>query len=127
MKTPARFLFVLVICLTFVKINAAQGPPAKLIITNANLMTMATGQETPFVGYIVVGTDETIIAIGAGSLPAGLTAATTFDAAGKWIIPGFISAHSHIWQSAYRGLAQNQELDGWLTALYIDHAPKADA
>jgi len=33
-------------------------------------------------------------------------------------MPGFISAHSHLWQSAYRGLASDQTLLGWIDALY---------
>src|SRR5271165_2897374 len=121
MKPLSRVVCILALFLSLAKISAAQAqnPPSKLIITNAFLMTMVPGQEKPFTGYIVVGTDETITAIGAGSPPSGLTAATNYDAAGKWIIPGFISAHSHLWQSAYRGLAPNKELDGWLNVLYV--------
>jgi len=129
MKTLTKAVFVLAVFLFVVKTSTAQAqaPQAKLIITNALLFTMASGQETPFLGYIVVGKDEAIADLGAGSPPPGLSAAATYDAAGKWIIPGFISAHSHIWQSAYRGLAQDQELDGWIESLYDKHAPKANA
>ena len=129
MNAGRKLLFALLAVLTIRLALAAvpQAPQAKLIITNALLMTMAPGQETPFTGYIVVAPDETITAVGPGSPPASVSAAATYDAAGKWIIPGFISAHSHLWQSAYRGLAPNKELGGWLTALYGQHAPKADA
>src|ERR1700693_2624625 len=129
MKTLTRALFVLILSLSLAGVNVAQtqAPQAKLLITNALLLTMVPGQEKPFIGYIVVGNDETITAIGTGSPPSGLSATTRYNAAGKWITPGFISAHSHLWQSAYRGLAPNKELNGWLTVLYVDHAPKADA
>ena len=129
MKTLTKALFVLILSLSLAGVNVAQtqAPQAKLLITNALLLTMVPGQEKPFTGYIVVGNDETITAIGTGSPPSGLSATTRYNAAGKWIIPGFISAHSHLWQSAYRGLAPDKELDGWLTVLYVEHAPKSKA
>ncbi len=129
MKTPAKILFVFALVLSCVAAAAAQvqAPQAKLVITNALLLTMVPGQESPFTGYIIAGGDGIITDIGAGAPPAGISAAATYDAGGKWIIPGFISAHSHMWQSAYRGLAPNKELNGWLTVLYSEHAPKADA
>jgi cytosine/adenosine deaminase-related metal-dependent hydrolase len=129
MKTEIRIASVFLLFLFWGEASAAQAqlPQAKLIITNALLMTMVPGQEKPFLGYIVVGNDEAIAAIGAGSPSSGISASTTYNAGGKWVIPGFISAHSHLWQSAYRGLAPNKELNGWLTVLYVDHAPKADA
>src|SRR5690349_3204580 len=71
----------------------------RLLITNGTIMSMA-GQEEPFVGYVAVGSDGRISAIGPGAAPAELTAASTVDATGKFVTPGFISAHSHIWQSA---------------------------
>jgi len=120
-------IFVLSLYSAEASVAQTQAPPAKLVITNALLVTMVPGQEKPFIGYVIVGTDATITAVGAGSPPSGLAATTVFDAAGKWIIPGFISAHSHLWQSAYRGLAPSKELDGWLTVLYVEHAPKADS
>jgi len=129
MKTLTKVAFILAIFFSLAKTRTAQAqtPQAKLVITNALLFTMVPGQETPLLGYIVVGKNEAIDDIGSGSPPPGVSAAATYDAAGKWIVPGFISAHSHIWQSAYRGLAQDQELDGWIEDLYGKHAPKADA
>src|SRR5882757_836245 len=110
MKTITKVVFVLVLFLSLVGADEAQtqAPPAKLVITNALLLTMVPGQDKPFIGYIIVGNDENITAIGAGSPPSSLSAKSTYDAAGKWIIPGFISAHSHLWQSAYRGLAPSK-------------------
>jgi 5-methylthioadenosine/S-adenosylhomocysteine deaminase len=90
----------------------------RLLIKNGLLMTMAPSQEKPFVGYIAVGDDGKISAVGAGAPPATLMATTTYDAEGKFITPGFISAHSHIWQSAFRGLAANQYVRGWSGFVY---------
>jgi cytosine/adenosine deaminase-related metal-dependent hydrolase len=83
---------------------------------------MATGQEQPFVGYMVVDQQGRIADVGAGSPPAGIAAREKWDAHGEWVIPGFISAHSHLWQAAFRGLAADKTLPGWLDALYGDRA-----
>jgi 5-methylthioadenosine/S-adenosylhomocysteine deaminase len=98
----------------------AAGP--RLVVTHVLLFTMASGQKTPFTGYLVVGDDGTISAVQAGDPPAALTASLTpsqiWDGHGAWVIPGFISAHSHLWQAAYRGLAANSTLPGWIDDLY---------
>ena len=69
---------------------------------------MKPGQTEPFIGYVLVGDDGKIKAIGRGNPPAGMVARTTYDAKGKFVLPGFISAHSHLSESAFRGLATDQ-------------------
>jgi 5-methylthioadenosine/S-adenosylhomocysteine deaminase len=95
----------------------------KLLIVNGTELTMKPGQTEPFVGYVLVGNDGKIKAIGKGEPPAGTTAQTTYDAKGKFVLPGFISAHSHMSESAFRGLATDQyvyqypAMTGWVEAL----------
>jgi 5-methylthioadenosine/S-adenosylhomocysteine deaminase len=99
----------------------AQAPAtasAKLVVTNAFILTMAPGQREPVKGYLVVGEDGRLLTVAAGDPPAGLQAKQSLDAGGHWVIPGFISAHSHLWQSAFRGLGADQTLMGWIDALY---------
>jgi cytosine/adenosine deaminase-related metal-dependent hydrolase len=92
---------------------------ASLLITNATFLTMKPGESRPVVGYMLVGDDGRIAALAAGSPPAGMTATTTLDGTGKIVIPGFISAHSHIWQSALRGLGADQYTPGWIRAVQV--------
>src|ERR1700722_14882864 len=92
--------------------------PAKLVVKNAYILTMAQDQREPVKGYLVVGDDGRLSAVTAGDPPANLRSQETVDAGGHWIIPGFISAHSHLWQSAFRGLGSDQTLLGWIDALY---------
>ncbi len=87
--------------------------PAKLLVKGGTFMTVKPGQEEPFVGYMTIGANGRILAVEAGAPPADLAAAATVDATGKFVIPGFISAHSHVGQSAFRGLAVNELLRGW--------------
>jgi cytosine/adenosine deaminase-related metal-dependent hydrolase len=100
-------------------------PPAKLIVINARLFTMAAGQKEVFTGYLVVDADGRIASVGEGTPPASLKARQTWDAGGHWIIPGFLSAHSHLWQAAFRGIAADKTLPGWLDGLYTQRASKA--
>src|SRR5580658_2396164 len=101
----------------------AQSP--KVIIRNAIIMTMAEGQQTPIVGYLSVDADGKILAVAAGEPPASLHAATVVDADGDYMIPGFISAHSHIWQAAWRGLAEDKTTPPWGRDLCTGHAIRA--
>ncbi len=113
-----RFLpvFWLISC-----ISAFAASP-KLLVTHVHIFTMADGQKAPIDGYIAIADDGTISAVHAGEPPADWRAAETWDGQGAWVIPGFISAHSHLWQAAYRGLAANNTLPGWINDLYGTHA-----
>jgi 5-methylthioadenosine/S-adenosylhomocysteine deaminase len=97
----------------------------KLIVRNARIMTMAANQREPINGYLAIASDGTIQAISPGEPPASLHADKVVDAQGDFIIPGFISAHSHLWQAAYRGLAADKTLPGWIDDLYGKHASLA--
>jgi cytosine/adenosine deaminase-related metal-dependent hydrolase len=94
----------------------------KLVVEHVRLFTMAPDQKAPFMGYLVVADDGTLSLVQAGEPPAALVAelkpAQIWDGHGAWVIPGFISAHSHLWQAAYRGLAASNTLPGWIDDLY---------
>jgi cytosine/adenosine deaminase-related metal-dependent hydrolase len=102
-------------------------PPAKLLVKNARLFTMAEGQKDVFTGYLVVDSDGKLTAVAAGDPPKTLHAKEVYDAGGRWILPGFLSAHSHLWQAAFRGIAADKTLPGWLDGLYTQKASKAVA
>jgi 5-methylthioadenosine/S-adenosylhomocysteine deaminase len=107
--------------------NGFAQAPAKLVVRNAYIFSMAPDQRAPFHGYLVVGEDGRLIAVAAGEPAASLKAATVWNAEGHWVMPGLISAHSHLWQSAYRGLASDQTLLGWIDALYGKAVTQASA
>ena len=91
--------------------------PAATLIEGATILTLADGDETPFEGHLLMA-DGRIQAVGTGPYEGDLLIEERIDARGKLLIPGFVSGHSHLWQSAFRGLAQDQELYGWLQALH---------
>lgn len=115
------------LALLFLLESGVASAEGKLLITNALIMTMKAGDETPYLGYIAVDDGGRISAIGRGPAPSGIKARNAFDAAGKFVIPGFVSAHSHIWQSAFRGLAANQYVRGWSDIVYRQMAIQSTA
>jgi len=69
-------------------------------------------------GGVVVRGGKIVELVPAGGRPVG--AATVFDAGAHVVIPGLINTHHHFYQTLTRAnaAAMNQELFGWLTALY---------
>jgi cytosine/adenosine deaminase-related metal-dependent hydrolase len=112
----------------FLILSTAMGfpNPALLILHNAKIFTMEPNQIDPFTGYIVISQSGIISEIGTGEPDLSLyIPEQVVDLEGKWILPGFISAHSHIWQSAFRGLAADSTLSDWIHQLYSDEVPGA--
>jgi 5-methylthioadenosine/S-adenosylhomocysteine deaminase len=123
MTFPGRWGFLYAAVLAVSLLPCPAFAVDKLLIVNGTELTMKPGQTEPFTGYVLVGEDGKIKAIGKGNPPAGMAAQTTYDAKGKFVLPGFISAHSHLSESAFRGLATDQyvyqypALTGWVEAL----------
>jgi hypothetical protein len=63
-------------------------PPAKLLVKNALILTMAPGQREPVQGYLTVGEDGRLLAVAVGDPPAGLRAREVWDAGGRWVLAG---------------------------------------
>ncbi len=105
----------LVLCATLRAADPAG--PNLLLVRNALVFTLKPGVDTPAAGYLLVGADGRIREVGAGEPSAGLSAQTVIDARGRFLTPGFISAHTHIYQSVLRGLGVDQTLLGWISAI----------
>lgn len=101
---------------------------AKLIVENALILDVASPDYEPYYGHLVVGLDGKIQTIGPGPAPLHVAAEERLDAAGKILAPGFVSAHSHLFTSASRGLGTDQSLYGWIVAMtrYTDHCDDED-
>jgi len=71
-------------------------------------------------GHVVVDGDR-IVAVGPGTAPrdgADGGELRLVDGAGCLATPGLVNTHHHLYQWATRGLAQQENLFGWLTTLY---------
>ena len=94
----------------------AEESSARLLIRDGFILTMKPGEPTPFVGYVLVGSDGRIQAIGHGKAPASMTAKAVVDATGKFVCPGFVSGHSHVFATGMRGLGASLTIRSWLGA-----------
>jgi cytosine/adenosine deaminase-related metal-dependent hydrolase len=111
--------------LTIALIGVAPGVAAadKLLVTNATIVTLDERHPDPFTGFLLVGDDGRIAAVGEGSPPAGTAADEIYDAAGEIVMPGFLSGHSHLWQSAFRGIAADQWVTSWVQSIHRTYGP----
>jgi len=98
-----------------------------IVVTGAAVATVDVAGTEHRDGHLVVGDDGRIAAVGPGDVPTGLLDALTggdprrvrrIDGSGCLATPGLVNTHHHLYQWATRGLAQQQNLFGWLTTLY---------
>ncbi|MEM1112537.1 MAG: amidohydrolase family protein [Pseudomonadota bacterium] len=90
------------------------------LVEGARILSMAdeaTDGDPSFVGYLLHDEGK-IVEVGAGSYQGNHPIERRVDATGMILMPGFVSGHNHLWQSAFRGLASDRELYGWLAALH---------
>ena len=59
-----------------------------------------------------------IAGLGGGAPPAVPPGVRRVDGRGLLATPGLVNCHHHLYQWSTRGMAQDQDLFGWLTALY---------
>ncbi|WP_460369258.1 amidohydrolase family protein, partial [Actinocorallia lasiicapitis] len=86
-----------------------------VLIENAFIATVDADGTEYASGHVLIDGDR-ITAVGPGS-PDG-TADRVIDGSGCLVTPGLVNTHHHLYQWATRGLAQQENLFGWLTELY---------
>ncbi len=88
-----------------------------ILIENGAIVTVNDADQIFDPGYVLIEADR-ITAIGAGAPPANLRsrAETVIDASLMAVMPGMINAHTHLFQTFLRGLADDKPLLDWLAA-----------
>jgi len=107
---PARIAGLLLVFAALGPVRAG-AEPATLIVTNALLVPLDGSAAPPFRGYLVVGADGRIAAIGPGEAPG--SGGPRLDVQGRIVMPGFISGHNHLSQSVTRGRAAGSWVTEW--------------
>jgi cytosine/adenosine deaminase-related metal-dependent hydrolase len=86
-----------------------------MIVIEGCAVATADADGTEFAtGHVAVEGDR-IVAVGAGRYPGE---GERVDGTGCLATPGLVNTHHHLYQWATRGLAQQENLFGWLTELY---------
>ena len=88
--------------------------PADLLITGGTIITMDGTHRIIENGAIAVRNGQ-IEQIGKATELRGTRAKQTINARGKVIIPGLINTHTHVPMSLFRGIADDLDLNEWLT------------
>lgn len=109
-------LFVMVINSSATNASAQSGKAsADLIVSGGTIVTMDPTRRIIENGALAI-TDGRIVAVGpAADIQKRYVARETIDASGRWIVPGLINGHTHIPMTLFRGLADDLDLQDWLT------------
>jgi 5-methylthioadenosine/S-adenosylhomocysteine deaminase len=86
-----------------------------LIVRGGKFVTMDAQRRVIDDGAVAINGGR-IVAVGTrAEVDAKYSARQTLDAAGKVVIPGLINTHTHIPMTLFRGLADDLDLQEWLT------------
>jgi 5-methylthioadenosine/S-adenosylhomocysteine deaminase len=88
--------------------------PVDLLITGGTIITMDGSHNIIENGAVAIGKGE-IVQIGTAAELRGTRAKQIINAKGKVIIPGLINTHTHVPMSLFRGIADDLDLNEWLT------------
>lgn len=89
--------------------------PQGVLIVNAAVVTVDDDHAIHDPGWVHIVADR-IEGVGAGEAPADVrrTVGRTIDATGSAVMPGMTNAHTHLFQTFFRGLADDKPLLDWL-------------
>ncbi len=88
----------------------------KQLIFNAWVLTFDNGWKEYPHGWVYIE-DDKIVDVGDEPAQAEAyrkQAEESFDAKGRWLLPGMVNAHTHLFQTFLRGLADDKPLKKWL-------------
>ncbi len=110
-----KILLVASLLLIFQQAIFAQKRTVDLIVSGGTVVTMDGSKRLIENGAIAIVKDK-IVAVGTSAeIGRQFTARQTINANGKVVIPGLINTHTHIPMSLFRGIADDLDLQEWLT------------
>jgi 5-methylthioadenosine/S-adenosylhomocysteine deaminase len=99
---------------TFAQRNTGASTTVDLLIVGGTIVTMDKTRRVIEDGAVAVKNGE-IVKIGTRAELKSTRARQTVNAAGKVIIPGLINTHTHVPMVLFRGIADDLDLNDWLT------------
>src|SRR6266436_1882304 len=109
-------LIAMILSLSLPEVDAQQRRKrADMLVLGGTIVTMDGSRRVIENGAIAIGAGR-ILAVGPrAELQSQYSAAETIDARDRMIIPGLINGHTHIPMTLFRGLADDIDLQEWLT------------
>jgi len=105
-------------------VAADEAPSVSLLVEGATIIPVDGTGTYIEAGWLTVGDDGRILALGVGAPPDGLAPHRTLDGRGRIVIPGFLSGHSHLYQSPFRGIGAHETLIGWVGCYHRTYGPR---
>jgi 5-methylthioadenosine/S-adenosylhomocysteine deaminase len=110
-----RILLFVSILLIFQSTIYGQKSAVDLIVQNGTVVTMNNERRVIENGAIAVAKSE-IVAVGTfAEIAQKYSSKQTINARGKVVIPGLINTHTHVPMTLFRGIADDLDLQEWLT------------
>ncbi|MCA1636250.1 MAG: amidohydrolase [Acidobacteria bacterium] len=115
-KLSTAFVSAIVLLSSALPAAAAQRPKrVDLLVTGGTIVTMDKERRVIEDGAVAVEGGR-IVAVGKRSeVERRYAAAEVIDARGRAVIPGLVNAHTHIPMTLFRGIADDLDLNEWLT------------
>ena len=94
---------------------ASPAQPVDVLVRGGTVVTMDSERRVIEGGAVAIRGDRIVDVGESGAMASKYTAARTLDASGKVVMPGLINTHGHAAMVLFRGLADDQPLQEWLT------------
>src|SRR2546423_4781037 len=115
MKTNLIVATVLILSAQSLTMAQRRKTTVDLIIKGGTVVTMDRSRRVIDNGGVAVK-DGRIVAIGnSAEIDRSYSAREVIDAAGKVVVPGLINGHTHVPMTLFRGIADDLDLQEWLT------------
>lgn len=89
------------------------GVPVDLLVVGATIVTLDDDRRTISDGALAVR-EGVIVAVGPrGEVEPAVSAARVIDARGRYVFPGLINTHTHLFQTLLKGLGDDRPLVDW--------------
>ncbi len=121
LRQPTRAIILLIIVCQLIRpaghnIRAAVAPKAcDLLVRGGTVVTMNERGDVLEDGAVAVKAGRIVEVGPSDSLARKYAARETIDARGRVVMPGLINGHTHVPMTLFRGLADDLDLNEWLT------------
>lgn len=110
----AILLLVVISQPVFALVNSTHNKLVDILITGGTVVMMDADRTVIEDGSVAIKGNK-IVAVGRAADMKNVRAKERINAAGKVVIPGLINTHTHIPMTLFRGLADDLDLNEWLT------------
>src|SRR5438067_9295933 len=119
MRMPKRVWLTLLLILTVAAPSSTWAQRRKtivdLIVKGGTIVTMDGARRVIGNGSVAVKDGRIVMVANAAEVDRNYAARDVINASGKVVIPGLINGHTHVPMTLFRGLADDLDLQEWLT------------